>query len=178
MLRENRTLFTRNENTGRENQTLKKDLQTTKDEVQRSRASNQQLSDENHQLRKSLLNDGGDNADKLRRRVESMTVEIGNKDYTIYRIEKENASLTAKIRDLTDYARDNTADKIADLSSEVAHWKQRAADTLDLVKRFENGYDRVLKDLDKQHGLIDQYRSKIRHLEGLVPHGSVRIVQS
>lgn len=184
VMRENRKNYTRSENTARENQTLKSDLQGAKDEIHRSHVLNQQLSDDIEQLRYSLSHDGGgggggDSAtiEKFRRRVAAMKGELEKKDLTIYELEKENASLAARIRELTRY--DNLADKVADLTSEVAHWKQRAADTLDMAKRFEIGYDRVLKDLDKKSALIDQYRVKIRHLEGHVPRsGSFRVAQT
>ncbi|EMR68194.1 hypothetical protein MGN70_001656 [Eutypa lata] len=172
VLRDNRKISARYENTTRENQTLKNDLQNAS-------AFTQQLSDENQQLRYSLSHDSGsdDKVDKFRRRVAAMKAEVEKKDHTIYHLEKENASLIARVQELARY--DKVADKIADLTSEVAHWKKRAADTLDMAKRFESGYDRVLKDLEKKSALIDQYRDKVRHLEGHIPRsGSFRVVHS
>ncbi|RYP66274.1 hypothetical protein DL770_008833 [Monosporascus sp. CRB-9-2] len=171
VVRENRSLSTLNESTTRQNESLKCDLRNAKEEIHRLNAANKLLSEENEQLRCSLSHDG-ENAEKFRRRVAAMKIELEKKDHTIYHLEDENTSLAAKIRELND-----ASGKIAELASEVSHWKKRSAETLDMVKRFETGYDRVLRDLDKKEALIDQYRHKIRHLEGLLPRSScVRVL--
>ncbi|RYP04612.1 hypothetical protein DL764_004349 [Monosporascus ibericus] len=166
VVRENRRLSTLNESTTRQNESLKCELRNAKEEIHRSNAANKLLSEENEQLRSSLSHDG-ENAEKFRRRVAAMKIELEKKDHTICHLESENASLAAKIRELND-----VTGKIAELASEVSYWKKRSAETLDMAKRFETGYDRVLRDLDQKEALIDQYRHKIRHLEGLLPRSS------
>jgi chromosome segregation ATPase len=167
-----------NESVTRENQSLRGDLENVKQDVIRSQAANRQLLEENQQLRHSLSHDG-ESVDRFRRRIAGLKVEIHEKNHTIRHLEKDNASLTARVRELTHshHGHGHLEEQVAELSRNVFRWQERAGELQRIAKVFEERYDKAkrllddrIADIERKDIQLDHLRRRVHRLEDLLRH--------
>ncbi|KAI1506371.1 hypothetical protein F5X99DRAFT_422986 [Biscogniauxia marginata] len=142
---QNKDLFSLKEALTRENETLKNEVQAVNTENIRLRELNQQLDGEVHELRRALSRDG-DNTDRFRRRVAALKAELDQKEHALRHLEKENATLGVRVRELTRTVTDQ-GDEIAALLG----WKRRCED-------FERRYEKARRSLADHAAELKEYK--------------------
>ncbi|KAL7624130.1 hypothetical protein AAE478_005687 [Parahypoxylon ruwenzoriense] len=171
---QNKNFVASNETLTRDNQTLKSDLEASNQENQRLHAFNQQMIDEVGELRRSRSRDS-ENSERFRRRVAALKTEVDNKDKEIERLEKENTTLSARVRVLTQTVSDG-AQRIVELTASLSRWRKRADDFQSSLEDIKSRYEKTRRflatrtsDLEDSNALVEEQRRVIQRLETTLP---------
>ncbi|KAI0853902.1 hypothetical protein F5Y00DRAFT_257202 [Daldinia vernicosa] len=160
-------LIERNEVLTRENQTLKYDLQASTQENSRLLTYNQQMLNEIEELKRTRALDA-ETAERFRRRVQAIKLEVDQKDKDIQGLKKENDILSKRVCVMTE--------TISDQNQRIMNYKKRQDDyqaTLDEVNGRLEKAKRILaarrRDLDERNAQFDEQYRILRRYETSSP---------
>ncbi|KAI2773694.1 hypothetical protein F4815DRAFT_450250 [Daldinia loculata] len=164
---QNKGLIERNDVLTRENQTLKYDLQASTQENSRLLACNRQMIDEIEELRRTRSLDS-ETAERFRRRVQAIKLEVDQKDKDIQGFKKENEILSKRVCVMTE--------TISDQNQRIMNYKKRQDDyqtTLDDVNSRLEKTKRILaarrRDLDERNAQFEEQCRMLHRYETTIP---------
>ncbi|OTB12042.1 hypothetical protein K445DRAFT_205187 [Daldinia sp. EC12] len=164
-------LMERNDVLTRENQTLKNDLQASTQENSRLVAHHQQMLEEIEELRRTRGLDA-EAAERFRRRVQTLKMEVDKKDKDILDLRRDNETLSKRVCVMTE-----TISTLHQRISEKAAANKKRRDDYqktvdDYTCRLEKAR-RTLADrrreLDERDALIDEQCRMLRRYETTIP---------
>lgn len=160
LLERERNLKEANENLTRENQSLKTNLHSGDAELRRLQAwiphlerDIQVLRAENQSLRRSLEN-AGEHASGHHRDVDKLRKKVN-------RLERENETLAARVRELTRQCQESVSDRVNELKAIIAAWKRRHEEA-------ENRIVRLRRENADQGAIIEEQSERLTVYERIL----------
>ncbi|KAI1411245.1 hypothetical protein F5Y13DRAFT_64541 [Hypoxylon sp. FL1857] len=156
---QNKAVIASNESLTRENQSLKSELQATTQERNQLVADNRLLADEVDSLRRSHSHShhDGEAAERFRRRIAALKTELDNQDRLVSRLEKENATLSTRVRVLTETV------------SGYFNWQREAERLQSLLEKTRRALSARNRELNESEAVVEEQRRRLRRLESTLP---------
>ncbi|KAI8959540.1 hypothetical protein F5Y11DRAFT_299274 [Daldinia sp. FL1419] len=162
-----KSLIERNETLARENQTLKCDLQASTQENSHLLACNQHMINEMDELRRSRALDS-DTAEKFLRRVQTLKLEVDEKDRDIQGLKEKNDTLSRRVCVMTDTITDQNQ-RISEITKKRDDYKKTLEDVNSRLEKTRRMLTARLRDLNERNALIDEQYRTIRRYEITLP---------